>query len=86
MRQECQQSWSGGRCRRIINKLKKVWGLMMDCYRDQLLESARNREEYLRQIADHLYHLRQKFVKDDGVSEDFPPFLRNESFLEINDD
>ena len=56
---------------------------MMDHeYKEQMLESQRNQEEYLRQIADHLCHLRAKLVGDlEGV---FVPRLRNDNPLGVN--
>ncbi|MXV82686.1 hypothetical protein F4X88_11955 [Candidatus Poribacteria bacterium] len=55
---------------------------MMDHeYKEQMLESQRNQEEYLRQIADHLCHLRAKLAGDlEGVFVSREP---NDSPLEV---
>lgn len=56
---------------------------MMDHeYKQEMLGSQRKQEEYLRQIADHLYHLRAELVGDiEGV---FVPRLRNDGNVEFN--
>ena len=53
-------------------------------YQAEMLDSQRNQEEYLRQIADHLYHLRQLIVGDGVLNEVLTPRLCNDGNVESN--